>query len=262
MSNNYKKIDAQIHQLSQTLAKFGRSFAEEKKDDSHTNLGLDYVGKQIWSRWAVMQNTTIALTLNLERQQFDVKNANHQTLASFALIHQSQEQVEQKLAKYLRSSFDADSNHFLKPLHFEIPDYSFKKHNNEKWKDEDVANWLNHRNQADQACLNLSKHLNTSVDSRIWPHHFDTGIYIEPTDKVGIGFGLAMADSMIDEPYYYFSAYGLKENVIDYNSAPGLRAGNWLINEHWKGAVLRINDATPPQLSAFLQDTTAWSMNI
>ena len=35
--HKYNNIDKHLHQLTQTLAKFGRSFATTQKDDSHTN---------------------------------------------------------------------------------------------------------------------------------------------------------------------------------------------------------------------------------
>ena len=49
---------------------------------------------------------------------------------------------------------------------------------------------------------------------RIWPHHFDTGIYLEVNSKLGIGFGWAMADKMIDQPYFYFTPYGLNGHKL------------------------------------------------
>ena len=258
----YIKTDQQIHQLSQTLAKFGRSFSQQQKDDSHTNLGFDYVGSQVWSRWATIQSHNMALALNLEIQEFLVKDSNYQTIVSFDLIGKTQSDTEQTIAAYLNQHFAIEANDFLKPLHFEIPVYPIKNDTIKKWNVESVSQWLDYRNQANQACSYLANHLNKEAEIRIWPHHFDTGIYIEPNNKVGIGFGLAMADSMINEPYYYFSAYGLNGNTVNYSKTPMLSVGEWITGEHWNGAVLKLSNAKTTLLNEFLKDTTDWAVAI
>jgi len=53
---NYPQADQLLHELSQLLAKFNRSYLPKKEDDSHTNLGVDFLSKRIYSRWAQMEN--------------------------------------------------------------------------------------------------------------------------------------------------------------------------------------------------------------
>jgi len=258
----YIKTDQHIHQLSQTLAKFGRSYAQQQQDDSHTNLGFDYVGKQIWSRWAIINSRSIALTLNGDTQQFFLKDSKHQVLASFDLIGANQSELEEKIAAYLTEHFALGTHDFLKPLHFNIPGYPFKNEPIKNWNSESLNQWLEFRNQANLACSFLANHLNKAAEIRIWPHHFDTGIYIKSNNRVGVGFGLAMADNMISEPYYYFSAYGLNGAKPNYSKTPKLSAGEWITGEHWNGAVLKLSEAKTTLLNEFLMDTTAWAVAI
>lgn len=256
----YINSDQQIHQLSQTLAKFGRSFAQVKKDDSHTSIGFDYIGAQLWSRWATINSRSLALSLNVEMQQFLVKDSNYQTIVSFDLIRNTQSETEQIIAAYLAEHYNASKPDFLNPLHFEIPEYQFKNEVIKQWEKESIRQWLDARNQANQACSFLANHLNKEAKIRIWPHHFDTGIYAEPNKKIGIGFGLAMADNMLSEPYYYFSAYGLNGAKPNYSKTPKLSAGEWITGEHWNGAVLPLNNARIPQLKSFLIETAQWAL--
>lgn len=71
-----------------------------------------------------------------------------------------------------------------------------------------------------------------------------------------------MADSIISEPYYYFSAYGLNGAKPNYSKTPKLSTGEWITGEHWNGAVLKLSKAKIPQFIVFLKDTTAWAVAI
>ena len=81
----YIKIDKYIHQHCQTIAKFGRSFAESKEDDSHTNLSLDAVGKIVWGRWVSINDGKFMLGLELKTQKFCLVDKNKTVVASFEL---------------------------------------------------------------------------------------------------------------------------------------------------------------------------------
>jgi hypothetical protein len=102
----------------------------------------------------------------------------------------------------------------------------------------------------------------------IWPHHFDSGIYIQVKADLGLGFGLAMEDTMLGEAYFYMSGYG-GESPISYQNLTQLSAGKWEIGEHWKGAVLptnTISDSSHEEAARvvhlFIKETTAWFLNL
>ncbi len=257
----YTKTDQHLHQLCQTLAKFGRSFAEAKKDDSHTNLRFDFIGKKIWGRWGNFNNDPLILSLNLNNQMFDLIDKKHQVVTSFETIGKTQGEVEVAIAHYLRETLKTDSADFLKELHFEIPGYDFKNDPIRQWDAQALNQWINYRHLANQSCSLLVDHLNVEAEIRIWPHHFDTGIYAKVNDNIGIGFGWAMEDSMIAEAYYYLSVYALNGNTIDYDSVKPLSAGKWITGKHWNGSVLSISDAKPPMIQSFLKETTAWALS-
>jgi len=108
---------------------------------------------------------------------------------------------------------------------------------------------------ANQAMSALNQLSGITSEINIWPHHFDTGVYYSITEANGesiqaIGGGLAIADSMIDEPYFYLYGWA-KEGTIDYSSAPSNTSGQWL-TEGWQGAVLRASDISN------IEDTNAF----
>ncbi|MEA1787116.1 hypothetical protein U1E44_13530 [Arenibacter sp. GZD96] len=257
----YTKIDQYIHQLSQTVAKFGRSFSEKKEDDSHTNLRFDLIGKQIWGRWANIRSGHLILSLNLAHQTFHLLDKQNREVASFETIGKAQSEVEIAIAHFLTKNLKVDGADFLKPLHFEIPDYDFKNDALQKWDSEALDQWLHYRALANQACSLLNDHLNVESEIRIWPHHFDTGIYTEVNQNIGIGFGWAMADSMIDEAYFYFSVYSLNEHNVDYATTKPLSVGKWITGEHWNGAVLPLSDTKLATIQPFLKEATQWSQS-
>ena len=70
-----------------------------------------------------------------------------------------------------------------------------------------------------------------------------------------------MSDSLLNEPYFYLSGYGLNGTEIDYSSMNTLEYGNWIVTENWKGAVLPLSDFNnePNELiNLFLNDAVKW----
>lgn len=94
--------------------------------------------------------------------------------------------------------------------------------------------------------------------------YFDTGIYVVTDNGMGIGFGLAMEDSLLNDPYFYMSGYATKSSVT-YENLPDLPYGKWIITENWKGATFPLSDlaSIPEQnridaLGQFMLNSVAW----
>jgi hypothetical protein len=95
----------------------------------------------------------------------------------------------------------------------------------------ELENWIRIRAQANQACFQFLGHVQKQAEVRIWPHHFDTGVYLEFNAQVGIGFGLAIADSMIDKPYYYLVGYPLGSKSWNWQEVIALKTGTWIVTD-------------------------------
>lgn len=237
---NYTRTDQYIHWLCQVITKANRSFVTANTDDSHTNLYFDWLGNRIAGRWIETEKSKILLTLNLSNLQFEWLNSTYQTVASFTTIGKKLDEVENEIAGQL-GEMGLNSDGFTDKLHYKIPDYPFTNEAIKPVSEKDMRGWIYFRNLANKVCLALLGHLQLEGEIRIWPHHFDTGIYVVTNEGTGIGFGLAMSDSMVGDPYFYMSGYPAS-GLLEFNDLPALSKGKWEIGEGWKGAVLPLSE--------------------
>jgi len=261
--NDYAITDQQLHWLSQIIAKANRTFMPSKKDDILTNLYFDYVKDRILGRWIETDSGKYILTFNLSNFHFEWLNASEEVIQSVSSIGYHIAHIEKEISKGL-PDLGLDPESFSDKLHFDIPKYLFSEEVVKKPNQDGLEKWRKYRNIANQACDFALKYLHIDAEIRIWPHHFDTGIYVEPNDKTGIGFGLAMQDEMVGYPYFYLSGYSLHDE-IDYSRLPELENGRWEIGEYWKGAVLPLtllenldNKTSNKVLNDFQEAAISW----
>lgn len=236
----YIKTDKQIHWLSQVIAKVNKALVPKKEDDSHTNLYFDAIGKRLIGRWIDTSKGKIILALDMFNYRFEWLDDHLQSLSTVTIENKELKVLEQEVSEYPKS-LGHNTNNIANPLHFEIPDYKIQTIQNGELGQEGIEKWNEIRELANNACLAITGYLQAESEIRIWPHHFDTGIYSQVTESLGIGFGLAMEDAMVGEPYFYLSGYR-SETPIQYKNLPNLGSGKWLTGEHWNGAVLPLGE--------------------
>ncbi len=252
---NYTNTDQKLHLLCQIIAKANRTFVPAKKDDSNTNLAYNMPKNRIEGRWIKAPSGKIILSLNLSNFQFEWIDEQNTVLDSFPSIGFTMEKIENEIDKGL-DNLGLHSDTFKEPMHYKIPEYSFLNDPITPISYDEIRLWKMFRGLANVACDNLMSYLKSKSEIRIWPNHFDTGIYIEPNTQIGIGFGLAMEDSLVGAPYFYFSGYGLNGYTIDYTNFQVLEIGKWIEEENWKGAILSLQDlkGTKPDKVALFQE--------
>jgi hypothetical protein len=256
----YNTIDQRIHQLCQIITKVNRTFVPSQPDDSHTNLYFDSIEHKVYGRWVDTGNGNKILALNLQSLTLEWINDTLQVIQSHTVQNKTYHEIEQSIADALPEIGLGEKN-FKEKLHFEISVYPFINDPFTRFVAQDLSQWQHYRAIANHASFKLLGMLQVECEIRIWPHHFDTGIYVEPTKQLGLGFGLAMEDRMVGSPYFYFSANGLNDHIIDYSSISEPTSGQWIINDSWKGAVLPLSDlqeAGPDTINGFLREATNW----
>lgn len=236
----YNNTDKQIHWLSQVIAKVNKVLVPEKEDDSHTNLYFDAIGKRLMGRWIDTSKGKIMLTLDILNHRFEWLDSRLQNLANISVENKELNLLEQQVSEYA-SGLGLKVENVSNPLHFIIPDYHFQSIQDGKLTTEGLDHWCRIRELANVACLAATGYLQAESEVRIWPHHFDTGIYCQLTKSLGIGFGLAIEDTMVGEPYFYLAGYS-SGVAINYENLPPLSAGKWLTGENWNGAVLPLGE--------------------
>ena len=142
------------------------------------------------------------------------------------------------------ADFGIDVTDFKNELHYEIPSHPLDKDAIFSIKNEnDFIEATNYRHNAKIILNKIAQQFEQEEPISIRPHHFDTGAFFaigknekgETTQTIGIG--LAIPDSMIDEPYYYLSFWS--DNPIKgIEKLDALDAGKWMMPD-WNGAVLK-----------------------
>lgn len=259
----YSNTDKQIHWLSQVIAKVNKVLVPEKKDDSHTNIYFDPIGKKLIGRWIDTSMGKIILALNIFNHRFEWLDNRLQNQATISILNKGLNELEKQVSKY-PSNLGLKVESISKPLHFEIPDYQIQTIQDGDLTKEGLDRWCKIREWANVACLETKGYLQVESEIRIWPHHFDTGIYCQVTDSLGIGFGLAIEDTMVGEPYFYLAGYS-SGTSIQYKNLPDLTAGKWLIGEHWKGAILPLgeiydlsSDLASEKIKEYIKQSADW----
>jgi hypothetical protein len=256
---NYINIDQQLHQLSQTIAKVNRTFVETKEDDSHTNLYFDPISCRIYGHWMGADQNQIILTLNLTNSEFEWLDTKWDVIQSIGISGKTQSQIELEIHGML-VDLKLDSKNFMAEMHYEIPDYGLE---NKEWAPLSmscVKEWVKWRSIANNASNMVTGSLQGTTDVRIWPHHFDTGIYLGANAKTGIGFGMAMQDSMVGAPYFYCTGSNLNGDELEYAHMPDLTFGHWVVGGTWNGAVLSLLDLSENEMvkiRTFISETVA-----
>ena len=262
MTNNYIQADQQLHRLCQIIAKANRTFVRAKKDDSHTNIGFNTQKGQLEGRWIETERNRIRLILRLSDVCFVWVDENENNLQTVSTAKKHVIEIETQLKKTLERE-QLDISKFQDPLHFQIPDYTFIGQPVALLSRLALNEWIHWRSLANDACNYLLKSFKETGEVRLWPHHFDTGIYMDLNEKLGIGFGLAMKDDMVGAPYFYATCFP-KEGKADYSGINELEYGHWIVNE-WHGAVLSLDDlqiqtkkVTKTIIEKFIYETMNW----
>jgi hypothetical protein len=133
-------------------------------------------------------------------------------------------------------------------LHFELPyptisdNYTYTKPALEV-----INQHITRREMVNNVLQKVLEHHNADV--RIWPHHFDTGSFIQANKNLGIGLGMAVPDGLIDDFYLYVSGYQNNE-PISLSDDVGLENAK-VYNSSWKGIALPVNEITEGEMLAF-----------
>lgn len=235
----YNQAEITIHRVCQLLALTGVNLVPKKDDDSHTNLAWDDKNSLVAGRYFQLNNQTMRLVFAIKPQELRFETKEGQLVSSIDLSYSDHETLVMWWRMQLQEL--GASKDLIDEVHYDLPEteaYTTVEISSELAEYDDL--WMTIRRQANQVFNTLNTNTNQQSEIRIWPHHFDTGVYYSITgDTQAIGAGMAIADTLMAEPYYYIYAWS-KDTELDYSAAPDLGKGKWLTGT-WKGAVLPIS---------------------
>ena len=233
----------QQHHAAQFIALAGKYLIPQQPDDSNTNMKYEPDGDLLVGN--SMPNG-MRVALHLTDLSINILDKNYNLKKEIALEGKSKQQVFDKLKQSL-SDLGVDVTGFKNELHYEIPGHPLDHGavfsvNDERYFTENTI----YRHNAEIVLNEIANAHKQAEAVRIWPHHFDTGSFIPVSRNEkgeisqSIGIGLAIPDSMVNEPYYYLSFWSDKP-VENLNNLPPLDAGQWMMPD-WNGAILKLSE--------------------
>lgn len=240
-NNKLNEALKQQHHAAQFLALVGRHLIPQKADDSNTNMEF-IPGENLLLGNALPNGMRVGLQ-STELKLFILDKGND-IKKTIQLVGKTKQQVFVELSQNL-ADVGIDVTNLKNELHYEIPAHPLDK--GAVFSVEDVNDFIENANYRHNAKIVLNEITNVFQQDepiRIWPHHFDTGAFftVAKNEKgesaQTIGIGLAIPDSMIDEPYYYLSFWSA-DPVEGMDQLPALPSGKWMMPD-WNGAVLKI----------------------
>ncbi|WP_298892350.1 hypothetical protein [uncultured Psychroserpens sp.] len=233
-----------LHLAAQYLATAAISFITKKEDDSHTNLG--------WKNHS------------LETHKFPNGDKLGLSYESFSLewIHSNGNKEHFLLNKTTHKDIinwiiqTSKNNGIEMPyqyeLHYELPYNQVSDGTSfEITNSENLHVLIQQRDLAQKVISTILKSNDFESPIRIWPHHFDTGAFVNISDQLSIGLGMAMPDTLIDSFYFYVSGYN-GHQPIDIALTNSTNKGSYYSNG-WQGFAMSINELDEHSAIEFCQ---------
>ncbi len=252
------QADQTLHSLSQLLALTAMQGLPPRPDDSQTNLGWNSDLHRLEGRPFVQNSHLLRLVIDMATFTLQFVDEREHILAIFS----PEKRTPAEATAWWKSQMQAWGMDGNKGLNYQLDHESITAQSVYERPDA-LPTWAHWRTTANTALLALNKYSKHESEVRIWPHHFDTGVYYAQTDadgneKAAIWAGYAIADTLQNEPYFYLSGYRRGQS-IDFAAAPVLSAGKWLNTPNWKGALLSISDADKEEsLIQFFEEGYCW----
>lgn len=235
--NRYVKTETPIHKATQLLAFLGKKLGEELADDSQATVVYDATKDALVGKSLTINGQPYVAELRF--QDFNLAIVFGDSSETFALEGKS---IPMVLAEF-QKRMGVDLPDF--EMHYELPDdYDLQQYILVQPERAAVKEWAEVRQMAAETFTVVNTIITPPSAINIWPHHFDTGTYhVLKTgadgDTASAGCGFAIADTVVNEPYFYIYGW-VKDVTIDFGNAPDLPYGEWK-TEGWKGAVLPLS---------------------
>jgi len=252
--NNWKKLSLPFgtelhealqlqHHAAQFIALAGRHLLPQVPDDSNTNMEF-IPGKNLLAGNPLSNGTRLALDMNNLTLCLPDKNLDFTDILSLA--GKTRLQIFREVKEHL-SNAGIDTSLLKDELHYTIPQHAVDKGAtfilpDKIYFQENTA----YRYNAAFILQKIASRYPDVPPVRIWPHHFDTGTFIpvkknrEGNVSVSFGIGLAIPDTIVNEPYFYLSFWS-ESSAPDMKTLPSPEAGEW-ITTGWSGGILRLSE--------------------
>ncbi|MCF8337555.1 MAG: hypothetical protein K9I74_06180 [Bacteroidales bacterium] len=232
------------HHAIQYIALAGKYLIPEKEDDNHTSMEWKTSISSFTGNY--LPHFTL-VGVKIPELRLIVYDENYYIRHAIDIPGHTGKEIFEWLKKALQSH-KIESQNLKYDLHYEIPGHS--KYDDQPFPEPtkevgEITGRL--RTNANQILKQWKEREPSAADVRVWPHHFDTGTFVPYLDNhntitQSIGLGLAIADDLVDEPYFYVNHW-TSQDMGNYPELPQPGQGKWVING-WKGSVLPFSTIT------------------
>ena len=239
-SHDWLEAWLQLHWASQLVARVAQTFLPAAGDDSHPNMGWIPDQSALLGRVVPAETASIQVSLSPADLTLHLLRDDGTALASMPLSGISIHDAERWLGEKIAEHTDGQLGPSLSNQIYELPDHpvaSGTPFGPAGDNHEEISRWYGNA----QLVLEEVRVLRNGAEVRCWPHHFDiaTLLRLDAPKGASIGVGLAPADAMVPEPYWYVNAWPIPEEQGDL--PPLVGRGRWQ-TEGWFGAILSASD--------------------
>lgn len=237
-SESLKRSIGQQHSATQLLALTGRYLLAQQPDLSNIAMQFNLETGRIEGNFI---HSKIKVALDLRRLKICFIDGNKTLIDAFELEGKRFSDAFSELKRTLqKQGIETDKLELFQP--YPLPSEGLTNNRFQELDFVTLEQSARLRANAQQILEAIKNRFEVVQPVRIWPHHFDTGSFISVTENEKgeatktVGFGWAIPDSMINEPYFYTSFWSDSELPKKFAAAP-LAKGEWKVPD-WNGAVL------------------------
>lgn len=241
INKDYAKSEIELHKAAQILALTSINLLPKLPDDAQNTFQIK--DNKLCARDFIHSNKKFHIYLDLITYDVVLKSVDGEISFSHPMAGSTWDDILSVWSSWLKEI--GHQSTLTRSLHYKLPTTNdYNKESFEGLSREFLNKWLANRMFANKVLGKLNQISQHNSEINIWPHHFDTGVYYSldsdaQGERFSIAAGLATADSLVNEPYFYISGYS-RENKINYTTLPNVGEGTWL-TEYWQGAVLRLS---------------------
>ncbi|GAB4022561.1 hypothetical protein [Spirosoma koreense] len=255
--NELNQADKTLHSLAQLIALTGMQWLPLLADDSQTNMAWNSHLNRLEGRTFVYKDQQVRLVINTKPLALCFVDDNDHVLVLFS----PENRTPAEATAWWKHQMQTWGISEISGLNYQLDQDPVGPQ--AVYKPAGLAEWAKWRTIANTALQQLTEWSGRASEVRIWPHHFDTGVYYSQPgangqEKAAIWAGYAIADALCDEPYFYLSGYNSMQ-PIDFASAPAQSVGEWRNTPDWKGALLPISASNHTDaIALFFRESYSW----
>lgn len=241
--NKFDEVERILHYASQFIAIAAHSYLPRKEDYSHTQLFWDAESQTLHGHFLPASNPLI-IAISVPNFELQLRTDDGKILVRQAIAGKQYEELIAWL-RFALAGANFNPEELVDKMDYDLPNHPVAEGAPFKAPDKNIlASWIASRTNANIALNKINQTFDQASSIAIWPHHFDTGIYIplavddSKKEIKSIGMGWAVKDDIGNTPYYY--TYGWDaDGKLDFRKMPKLTHGEWhAARSGWRGAYL------------------------